>query len=225
MAQPMKLTVELVPETSWYSNLRKAMPRAQWDKLRRKVYAEYGHRCGICGAGGRMNCHEVWKYDDDDQTQRLDRFISLCDMCHHVKHIGFAGVLAGEGRLDFEKVVEHFMNVNRCDRATFEEHSREAFAVWRRRSRHRWTVDLGEYRPLTDSTKLPPPPTDEELARQNVLEMRQEAKWARDKAIEEGASENQIRSLSNILLALDVKLRALRAGEESEERYGLEDFM
>jgi predicted restriction endonuclease len=45
------------------------MGRKEWDKLRKEVYAEYGHRCGICGAQGRLNCHERWSYDDETHVQ------------------------------------------------------------------------------------------------------------------------------------------------------------
>ena len=81
-------------------------------------------------AEGRMNCHEIWEYDDKNHIQKLLGFIALCSMCHHVKHIGFAGILAREGKLNYEKVVEHFMTVNNCDRRTFEEHRKRAFLIW-----------------------------------------------------------------------------------------------
>ncbi len=147
----LKLTIELVPQTSWYDNMRKVIPKTQWDKLRKRVYAEYGHKCGICGATeGRLNCHEIWKYDDTNHEQKLKGFIALCDLCHHVKHIGLAGILSQEGKLDLEKVVEHFMKVNGCDRKTFEEHRRKAFEQWRERSRHSWRVNLGEYESVVE---------------------------------------------------------------------------
>jgi hypothetical protein len=147
----LKLTIELVPQTSWYDNMRKVMPRTQWDKLRKRVYAEYGQRCGICGATeGRLNCHEIWEYDDTSYRQKLKGFIALCNFCHFVKHIGQAGILAQEGKLDFEKVVEHFMKVNGCDRRAFEEHRQKAFEQWRERSKHSWNVDLGEYQSLVE---------------------------------------------------------------------------
>jgi hypothetical protein len=71
-ATAQKLTIELVPKTCWYSNLRNAMPRSSWDKVRKKVYADYGHRCGVCSAANvRLNCHEIWEYDDQRHIQRL----------------------------------------------------------------------------------------------------------------------------------------------------------
>lgn len=164
MSQGRKLTAELVPQTSWYSNLRNAVSRPDWDALRRRVYTESGHRCGICRGQGRLNCHEVWEYDDAEHVQALRGFIALCDWCHHLKHIGLAGVLAGRGKLDYDKVVEHFLRVNGCDRAAFEEHIRQAMSQWCERSEHPWRVDLGAYEGLvarpdrrSDSSSSAPP--------------------------------------------------------------------
>lgn len=147
----LKLTIELVPSTSWYINLRTRVPRRVWDRIRRQAYAASGFRCSVCGARGvRLHCHEVWDYDDDQRVQRLAGFVVLCAMCHWVKHIGLAGIMADEGRLDYEAVVRHFMKVNGCDRSAFEEHAMRAFAQWNERSRAPWTVDFGPYRDLID---------------------------------------------------------------------------
>src|SRR5438132_594011 len=110
----LKLTIDLVPRTSWYQNLRTAVGRPEWDRIRRQAYADYGHRCGVCGAAGMLNCHELWAYDDTSHVQRSAGFIALCTLCHHVKHIGHAGILASQGKLDFNTIIAHFMHVNAC---------------------------------------------------------------------------------------------------------------
>ena len=143
--EKLKLTIELVPSTAWTENLRKYLSKKDWDKIRKETYAKAGYRCEICGVEGRMNCHEIWEYDDKNHIQKLLGFIALCSMCHHVKHIGFAGILAREGKLDYEKVVEHFMAVNNCDRRTFEEHRKRAFLIWEERSKYEWKIDLGDF--------------------------------------------------------------------------------
>ncbi len=140
------LTIELVPQTCWHSNMRKVLPQAEWDKLRKQVYTQYHHQCGICGAAGILHCHEIWHYDDEAHIQTLRGFIALCVWCHHVKHIGLAGILANEGKLDYEQVVAHFLKVNACNRASFEQHRKAAFEQWRARSKHQWKTDLGEWR-------------------------------------------------------------------------------
>lgn len=148
MFRERKLTIELVPATTWWSNLRKLLPKSEWDKLRKKVYADYSYKCGICGTKGRLNCHEIWEYDDQNHVQRLAGFIALCDLCHHVKHIGLAGIRASEGKLDFETVIQHYLKVNDCSRETFDKDMAEAFSQWEERSKYEWHVDLGEYESL-----------------------------------------------------------------------------
>ncbi len=138
----LRLTIELVPKTSWFQNVRAAIASSDWDVLRRRVYALYDYRCGICGAGGKLNCHELWEYDDSTHTQTLIGFIALCDWCHHVKHIGLSGILAGRGHLNYSKVVQHFMRVNNCTEGGFLRHKSQAFCVWRERSQFEWAVDL-----------------------------------------------------------------------------------
>lgn len=142
----LTLTIELVPSTSWYNNLRNAMGREQWDILRKKIYADYGHTCGICHASGMLHCHELWEYDDAKHIQTLKGFIALCPLCHWVKHIGLAGTRASEGTLDFEAIIQHFMKVNQCDRQTFEIHRQEAFCLWEKRSKYQWRVDVNNYK-------------------------------------------------------------------------------
>jgi len=144
----MKLEIELVPKTSWWNNLRKSLHKSEWDKIRKKIYSDYNHRCGICGDSSRISCHEIWSYNDDKHIQRLDGFIALCNMCHHVKHIGLAGILANKGRLDYDKVVEHFMHVNDCSQNDFLTHRAEAFQIWEERSQHQWDIELGDFQYL-----------------------------------------------------------------------------
>jgi hypothetical protein len=141
----LKLTIELVPRTSWCENLREVLPSSQWNKIRKRVYAEYDQRCGICRAEGSLNCHELWEYDDQKHIQTLVGFVALCDLCHRVKHIGHTTILARKGYVDYEEVAEHFMTVNDCDRATFERYKEVAIKQWMKRSEHEWDVDMGEY--------------------------------------------------------------------------------
>jgi hypothetical protein len=142
-APTLLLSIDLVPESCWYSNLRYILPRDAWDELRRKVYAACVYRCAICAARGQLHCHEVWSYDEATHVQRLEGFQALCENCHHIKHLGYAGILASQGKLDYEALVAHFLRVNGCDRAAFQRHRDAAFAQWEERSRHEWTTDFG----------------------------------------------------------------------------------
>jgi hypothetical protein len=142
----MRLTAELVPRTVWQSSLAKLLPRSIWIDIKNEIIDEHGKKCQMCGeTEGTMSLHEIWNYDDANHVQKLEGFILLCSMCHHVKHIGLAGILASQGKLDYDEVVKHFCKVNECSAKEFEEHMDHAFRIWRERSQHQWKQDFGKY--------------------------------------------------------------------------------
>ena len=140
------LTIELVPQPCWYSNMRTNIPRSVWDKLRKQVYAQYNYHCAVCLVEHvSLHCHEIWQYDDVSHIQKLIGFVALCAMCHHCKHLGHANSLASEGKLDLNTVIEHFMRVNQCSRAEYETYAGEAWQTWAERNQYAWTTNLGAY--------------------------------------------------------------------------------
>lgn len=153
----MKLNIEIVPETSWYNNLRKVLPKNEWDKIRKDAYAKANHMCEICGAKSKLNCHEIWEYDDKNNIQHLKGFQALCDNCHNIKHIGFVNVQIRKGIWP-EKVLDdlakHFMKVNNCNMTVFKQHVEEAFNIWQERSKKNWKIDLGNYSNSSVQKKL-----------------------------------------------------------------------
>ena len=135
-----RLTVELVPSTCWYTNVRSNVSKAVWDGLRRRVASEAGHRCEICGGRGRrwpVECHERWHYDDAARVQRLERLVALCPDCHEVKH---AGLASKRGRL--EAVIRQLVKVNGWTADDAALYLEAVFETWAQRSRHQWTLDI-----------------------------------------------------------------------------------
>lgn len=147
-----KLTVELVPRTCWGRNLYSLADRGTWDRIRRHTYRQADHRCEICGGVGlqhRVECHEVWRYDDMTHTQILVRMIALCPACHEVKHMGRAGN-RGRGK----NARAHLAEVNGWSNEQVLAHVAEAFATWRRRSELTWRLDLSGLRPYVSEGEL-----------------------------------------------------------------------
>lgn len=135
-----RLTVELVPSTSWGANLRSELSKKDWDMLRKRQYAEAGHVCEVCGGRGSrhpVECHEIWEYDDESHVQTLKGLIALCPSCHEVKHLGFAFVRGVEKR-----AIAHLKNVNGWDTRKVNDYIRAAFQQHALRSAYRWTLDL-----------------------------------------------------------------------------------
>ena len=136
----MKLTIELVPSTSHFKNVRSEVSGKEWDVLRRESYKKAGYVCEICGGVGDnhpVECHEIWDYDDTNHTQTLTGLISLCPACHEVKHIGLAGI---NGR--HHEATEHLANVNDIHLSEAMRYVEDAFMQYRIRSQHKWKLDI-----------------------------------------------------------------------------------
>jgi hypothetical protein len=60
-----KLSIELVPQTCWFSNVRDHVDQKTWDILRKDTYKKANYKCEICGGVGSkhpVECHEIWDY-------------------------------------------------------------------------------------------------------------------------------------------------------------------
>ena len=133
-----KLQFELVPDGCWYQNLRSALPKEVWDKLRRTAYAQAGGRCQICGRLARLEAHERWSYDEEKAVQKLEAVIAVCRNCHEVIHIGRTQ-LTGRG----EEAMYWFMQVNGCTQSQFHEALGEANETHKRRNKiDGWATDI-----------------------------------------------------------------------------------
>lgn len=139
----MRLNFGLVPDGCWYTNLRSALPKEVWDRLRRAAYARAGGKCTICGAAGRLEAHEVWSYDDAKHVQKLETVIAVCPACHEVIHIGRTSLLGNEGRAQ-----AHFMKVNGCSQSEYHAALGEANRIHAERSRHEWVTDISALKTL-----------------------------------------------------------------------------
>ena len=136
----MKLTIELVPKTCFFSNVRSEISATLWDILRKETYRKANYRCEICNGKGEkwpVECHEIWQYDDKKKTQTLAGLIGLCPSCHEVKHMGLAQI-KGNG----QKALKHFAVINdlTLDQANIE--IKAAFNQWLERSEHNWKLDI-----------------------------------------------------------------------------------
>ena len=135
-----KLTIELIPSTSWFNNVRAVVSKKQWDYLKSQVFSKAYHTCEICGGVGPkhpVECHEIWSFDNKKLVQKLEGMIALCPDCHMVKHIGLAEVRGLK-----IKALRHLMSVNKMTIKKAESYIEEAFKVWAERSQKTWTLDI-----------------------------------------------------------------------------------
>jgi len=147
-----KLTIELVPKTSWYNNVRSNVDKERWDELRTNCYIQANHKCEICGETGieqgydhQVECHEIWYYDDEKHIQKLEGLIALCPLCHKVKHPGLAEING-----EMELVITQLMKVNDMDRFEANNYIQDAMLDWEDRSNYDWTVDINYLNEIQD---------------------------------------------------------------------------
>jgi 5-methylcytosine-specific restriction endonuclease McrA len=149
----LKLTIELVPSTCWFSNVRDHVDKSTWDKLRKNSYKDANYKCQICEGKGEkwpVECHEIWNYDDVNHIQTLKGLISLCPLCHQVKHIGYTST-RGKDILDL--AINHFQKVNNLTRTESLDYIYNAFEIFKERSNFQWTLNLEFLRNMGISIK------------------------------------------------------------------------
>jgi len=144
MEQDYKLTIELVPQTCWYTNVRSNVSKSEWDTLRNICYDRANHICQVCGSSGKnqgykhnVECHEIWQYDDVNKIQTLTGLVALCPVCHKCKHAGLAQI-KGESNI----VINQLTKVNNISEKKAIEYLNKTFKIWKERSQHNWSLDI-----------------------------------------------------------------------------------
>ena len=141
-----KAEINLIPETCWYSNLRSMLPKAKWDLVRKKTYADQQMTCEFCRGQFAaielqkkhpVEAHELWEFDDASHTQILKKVLCLCPDCHLTQHLGCANKM---GLLT--KVVKHYANVSGITIEQAENIKYDAFQKWKVRSQYEWSLNL-----------------------------------------------------------------------------------
>jgi Domain of unknown function (DUF5710) len=143
------LFVDLIPRTSWFTNVRSAVRERDWFRVRSMVYRRAGQRCEACGAGaakdaGRfLECHERFVYHSQSGVgsglQMLRRLICLCSACHRVTHLGHTSLAGAQSE---QAALAHLMSVTGMNAAQARVHVQDAFMLWEQRSQRPWMVDL-----------------------------------------------------------------------------------
>ena len=136
----LELQIALIPSTSFYTNLRKMLKRADWDKIRRACYKKADNHCEICGGQGSkhpVECHETWEFNHRTGVQKLTGVVALCPSCHQATHFGLAQVRG------FEKNArDHIKKVNGYTDRTVDDMVTSAFKLWEIRSEDTWSIDV-----------------------------------------------------------------------------------
>jgi hypothetical protein len=135
-----RLSLDLVPFSTWFSNVRSHVNKTTWEVIRAQVFSEAKYLCEICAdpaSSYELECHEVWEYDSKNNIQKLINLIALCNDCHTVKHYGLAQIQHKE-----QKALKHFMKINKVKKKEAESYIADAFMQWAERSGKTWKLDI-----------------------------------------------------------------------------------
>lgn len=143
----MRLEIELVPRSAFWSNVRSQVSKTNWERCKRFVSQRSGAKCEICGGKGKrwpVECHETWEYSAIDATghgvQTLVGLIALCPTCHQAKHFGRSINVLDEDA--FLRLFVHIATLNDLTDAEMTDYIDQSFAVWSVRSDAAWDLDV-----------------------------------------------------------------------------------
>jgi len=146
----MRLTIEPIPESTWGISLANLLPPPIWNILRKEVYEGFNYTCATCSTTNKqLHCHEKWSYDDKARVQKLVGFQCLCEDCHSIKHWGRTVAEAHKSgdQSILAELTKHFCKVNKCTLDAFSLYKVEIGNLSQSRSRHKYKVDFGKFRP------------------------------------------------------------------------------
>lgn len=135
--EELKLTINMLPKGAWNNDFSKTLSKKDWDKLREFALKRANGQCEICGfETNNLDVHEEWEFNIEKKTQTLKQVISICLMCHGVKHFKNS-VRLGYG----EEAQKHFMKVNDASEMEFASHlNKSLFEYNERNSVYRWKI-------------------------------------------------------------------------------------
>jgi hypothetical protein len=141
------LTIEMIPRPLHGKSLSCLLKRSLWDVIGRSVCARAEGRCEVCGEEStRLDCHEVWSYDDERRVARLVGLKAICSACHLSTHMGRATSI---GRQD--KAIAHLMDVNGWTWQQARPYVGRAMHEWAMRSKNAWVLDVSDLPSIVQS--------------------------------------------------------------------------
>lgn len=130
-----------VPKNCWRKNCRTLKPSWEWETIRDLTQRRDRNRCAVCGGGAR-GVHEYWRYDEMRKVQTLCGFLTVCDLCHSIMHLGnwYARLRRGMVRAQDESdLMRHWKRVTGWDDPSWNRYVATFRTVAQRRMMEKWT--------------------------------------------------------------------------------------
>lgn len=147
MSTKRKLNFELIPDACWGVNIHALFSKKVWDYVRHNALERAGNTCEICGKKtSKLDCHEIWSYDEKKGIQKLENVVCVCRDCHNTMHIGRTQLLGNS-----EKAEDHYMKVNNVSYVEMKQDLKKANEEHKRRNLVSvWKLDLTYLKKIID---------------------------------------------------------------------------
>jgi len=141
------LPIEMIPQPLHGKSLSRLLKRKLWDVLGRSVRARAEGRCEICGQEStRLDCHEIWSYDDERRGARLVGLKAVCSPCHLSTHMGRATSIGRQ-----HQAIDHLMEVNDWTWDEARPYLAHAMQEYVMRSKNAWVLDVSDLPTIVQS--------------------------------------------------------------------------
>lgn len=135
-----KLLPVLIPRPLWGINAHGLLAWESWQQIRQNTFSRDMHCCVICSHKGRLECHEVFEYDDAAGIAILVRLESRCGDCHDCNHLGRLKVKEPE---KFKDALRRIARINGMRPPEVIQLVKDAFQLHKTRTRP-WQVKVAE---------------------------------------------------------------------------------
>ncbi len=136
-----RLFIDLIPGSSSRRNARSMIHPSEWEKIRKFVYKRADNRCELCGSMPSSNsnqwleAHERWSYIDS--TQKLERLMSLCNLCHSFTHLDLAKKMKR-----YESAIKYIKTITRRSTEEIQVEYDLALLLRDERNKIKWKIDI-----------------------------------------------------------------------------------
>ncbi|MED3912863.1 hypothetical protein P4597_27670 [Peribacillus simplex] len=138
------LKIGAKPATFNGKTVRVNIPQSLWTKIRKEVLVNQNNECAICyfkpeeSEMKKLHVHEVERYDFENGICELESLNLICEKCHAFHHMARTRATATKEYM--EDLINHFMEVNECDRIDYESYKLSAMAEQSKNKKNRKSI-------------------------------------------------------------------------------------
>lgn len=135
-----KIQIEMIPSNQHYKNVRAVLTSEEWTRITKLHSQEAKDCCEICGKNAKLECHEIWSFNESSKVQKLEGMTAICHECHGGIHYGHT--IKHKGKSDQVNITHNIMKVNNWTSEDLQANYMIALDVAESKSNHHYTLDL-----------------------------------------------------------------------------------